>query len=99
MTAMLNSAGKTRPMAASWRTSLVRSSSSTRLTVSTPTAAAATISSGDSSEPMARKPRTMPSRTVWLMASLIMAMRRRTRKTPGRAQATATMMAINWISR
>jgi hypothetical protein len=30
---------------------------------------------------------TMPSSTVWLMASLIIAMRRSTRKTPGRAQA------------
>jgi hypothetical protein len=36
----------------------------------------------------------MPSKTVWLMASLIMAVRRSTRKTPGSAQAAATTMAI-----
>src|SRR5262249_11895717 len=40
----------------------------------------------------------MPGRMAWLMASLIKAMRRSTRKTPGSAQATATSAGIPWIS-
>ena len=87
---MLKRAGKTSPMAASSRTGCVRVSNSTRLTVATPVAAAATMSSGDAMFSVAKKASTMPSRMAWLMASLISAMRRNTRNTPGNAQAMAT---------
>ena len=98
ITAMLNRAGKTRPIEASSATSRVRAEPSTRTTVSTPIAAAATISSGDVESLVTKKPSTMPSSTVWLIASLMSAMRRSTRKTPGSAHASATMTATSWIS-
>ena len=53
---------------------------------------------GESRLPTARKASTMPRRTVWLMASVSMDMRRRTRKFPGRAQAADMKMAIRSIS-
>jgi hypothetical protein len=95
MTPMLNNNGKTSPMAASSRTRLVRCSSSTRLTVSTPAPAAPSTSQGDARFRVTKNASTMPSRMAWLIASLISAMRRRTRKTPGRAQAAAVIAAIS----
>ena len=95
---MLKSAGKTRPMAASSRTSRVRFSTSTSETVSTPVSAAATTSSGDAMFSVTKNASTIPSRMAWLMASLISDIRRSTRNTPGRAQAAAVTAAIHWIS-
>jgi hypothetical protein len=99
MIAMLKRAGNTRPMDASSRTSRVRRSSSTSATVATPIPAAPNRSSGDAMSRVTKKTSTMPSSTVWLMASLMSAMRRNTRKVPGSAHAMATTRATSWISR
>jgi hypothetical protein len=64
----------------------------------TPINAAPTSSNGEVRLFVMKNAMTMPSRTVWLMASLIIAMRRRTRKTPGSAHATATRDAMIRIS-
>ncbi len=83
------------PMAASSRTSPVRCSDSTSTTVSNPTAAAKKISKGEVVLSTTKKPMTIPSRIEWLMASLIIAIRRSTRKTPGIAQAAAVTAAMS----
>ena len=44
--------------------------------------------------PVTRKATTMPGKTTWLIASPIKACRRRTRKLPGKAQATAARHPI-----
>jgi hypothetical protein len=61
--------------------------------VSTPVAVAPIINQGDDRSPTMKKPITIPNSTVWLMASLTIAVRRKTRKTPGSAQAAATSAA------
>ena len=93
ITAMEKRAGNTSPIAVSSRTSPVRLTISTRTTVANPTTAAPPISSGDRRSATTKNASTMPSRTVWLMASLIMDMRRSIRKAPGIAHAAATTTA------
>ena len=83
------------PMAASSRTNPVRCNDSTSTTVSSPTAAAKKIRNGDVVLCTAKNPITIPSRIEWLIASLIIAMRRSTRKTPGSAQAAAVTAAMS----
>src|SRR5918992_439243 len=97
-TPALKRVGNTSPMAASSRTSSVLFKSSTRATVKRPVAAAPAMRRGDERSSTTKKARTIPSRIEWLIASLTSARRRRTRKTPGKAQATATVAAISWIS-
>ena len=92
---MEKSAGKTKPIAASSLTRRVRCSASTSETVSTPVAAAARISSGEATVSVTKKASTIPSRIEWLMASLINAICRSTRNTPGSAHAAAVTAAIH----
>ncbi len=82
-------------MAASSRTSRVRLSNSTRLTVTTPVSVAAITRKGEEISLVTKKASTIPNKIAWLMASLINAIRRNTKNTPGRAQATATTAAIS----
>ena len=83
ITAMENSAGNTSPIAVSSRTSPVRLSNSTSATVASPTMAAPAISSGDRRSATMKNASTMPNKTVWLMASLIMDIRRSIKKRAG----------------
>ena len=92
---MLKSSGKVRPMAESSETRRERWSVSASQTVRSPTDAAPRIRSGEVRLCVARKARTIPSRSVWVIASDIMDIRRNTRKQPGSAQATATSAAIS----
>ena len=95
ITAMENRAGNTNPMAVSSRTRPVRLTTSTSATVTSPTTAAPAMSSGDRRSATMKNASTMPSRTVWLMASLIMDIRRNIKKAPGMAHAAATTAATS----
>ena len=77
------------------RTSPVRLTSSTSATVASPTMAAPAISSGDRRSATMKNASTMPNKTVWLMASLIMDMRRNIKNAPGIAHAAATTTATS----
>src|SRR5918999_1385668 len=98
ITATLKRRGKTRPIAASSRTRPVRLTSSISDTVARPTAAAPTRRSGEVRSATTKNARTIPRSTVCVIASLTIAMLRRTRKTPGRAHAAAATAPISWIS-
>ncbi len=71
---------------------------STITTVITPVNAAKRISKGEFKSCVIKKPITIPGRIEWLIASLIKAIFRSTKNTPGMAQAMATMAAISCIS-
>ena len=64
----------------------------------TPVNAANTINNGEFKSCVIKKPTTIPGKMEWLMASLIIAILRSTKKVPGIAHAIATKLAINCIS-
>ena len=98
ITPMLNKTGKTRPIAVSSLTKPVFWINSTMTTVITPVKAAKRISNGEFKSCVTKNPITIPGSIEWLMASLIKAIFRSTKNTPGMAQAIATMAAISCIS-
>ena len=65
------------------------------MTVINPISAAPMISRGEFRLWAIKKPMTMPGRMEWLMASLMRLIFRKTRKTPGSAQAAAVITAIS----
>jgi hypothetical protein len=82
-------------MAVSSFTNPVFCMASTRTTVIIPLKAANKINQGEARSSVIKKPMTIPGRIEWLIASLINAILRNTRNTPGMAHATEVRQAIN----
>ena len=97
-TPILKRAGNTRPMAVSSFTRPVFWMRSTSTTVIIPVPAAKTINNGELRSWVIKNPKTIPGKIEWLIASLINAILRNTKNTPGIAQAAATRAAISCIS-
>ena len=102
MMAMAKSSGKTRPRAASAFTRPERWMAPVSTTVATPATAAPKISQGElrsasmpGSAASTRKASTMPSSTVWLMASVVIESLRNSRNVPGNAAARATSAPVS----
>jgi hypothetical protein len=92
--AILKSRGNTIPMAESSDTSLVLFNISVKNTVITPIKAAPTIKRGEVKLFTIKNPITIPNKIVWVIASDIIDIFLRTKNTPGREHATATITAM-----
>ncbi len=98
MTAMLNKNGNIIPIAESSFTSFVEFRVSMRYTVITPVIDAPIIKKGEFRSWTIKNAITIPRSIVWVMASDIIAMLFKTRKTPNNAQALETTTAVSSIS-